>query len=136
MIKKINHIAIAVADLDEEIKRYRDVLGLEFKGTETVAEQKVKVAFFQVGDVRIELTAATEEDSPIGKFLAKRGGGLHHIAYEVDNLEAQLEDFKTKDIRMIDTEPRNGSHNTKIAFAHPKSFSGVLVELTEPGEDE
>ncbi|MCP4157639.1 MAG: methylmalonyl-CoA epimerase [bacterium] len=131
MIKKIDHIAIAVQDLDEEIKRYRDVLGLDFHGTEVVEEQKVKVAFFQVGDVHIELTAPTEDDSPVGKFIAKRGTGIHHIAYEVDDLKAEIYEFQEKEIRMIDKEPRIGAGNAKIAFAHPKSFSGVLVELKE-----
>lgn len=131
MIKKIDHIAIAVDDLDAEIERYRDVFGLEFHGTEVVEEQKVKVAFFSVGDVHIELTAPTEADSPVGKFIEKRGTGIHHIAYEVDDLEAQIKEFETKDIRMIDKEPRIGAGNCKIAFAHPKSFSGVLVELKQ-----
>lgn len=131
MIKKIDHIAIAVNDLDEEIKRYRDVLGMEFHGTETVEEQKVKVAFFKVGDVHIELTAPTEEDSPVGKFLSKKGSGIHHIAYEVDNLENQIEEFREREVRMIDLVPRQGAGGAKIAFAHPKSFSGVLVELKE-----
>ncbi len=131
MIKKIDHIAIAVQDLDEEIKRYRDVLGLDFHGTEVVEEQKVKVAFFQVGDVHIELTAPTEDDSPVGKFIAKRGTGIHHIAYEVDDLKSEINEFQEKEIRMIDKEPRIGAGNAKIAFAHPKSFSGVLVELKE-----
>lgn len=131
MIKKIDHIAIAVTDLDEEIKRYRDVLGLEFHGAEVVADQKVKVAFFSVGDVHIELTAPTEEDSPVGKFISKRGAGIHHIAYEVDDLGAQIKDFQEKDIKMIDSEPRTGAGNCKIAFAHPRSFSGVLVELKQ-----
>ncbi len=131
MIKKIDHIAIAVTDLDEEIKRYRDVLGLEFHGAEVVEDQKVKVAFFSVGDVHIELTAPTEEDSPVGKFIRKRGAGIHHIAYEVDDIGAQIKTFQEKDIKMIDSEPRFGAGKCKIAFAHPKSFSGVLVELKE-----
>lgn len=134
MIKKIDHIAIAVQDLDAEIERYRDVLGMEFHGTEVVEEQKVKVAFFQVGDVHIELTAPTEPDSPVGKFIDKRGTGIHHIAYEVDNLENQIEDFQQKEIRMIDKEPRIGAGGAKIAFAHPKSFNGVLVELKQKGD--
>lgn len=134
MIKKIDHIAIAVLDLDAEIERYRDVLGMEFHGTEVVEEQKVKVAFFQVGDVHIELTAPTEPDSPVGKFIDKRGTGIHHIAYEVDNLETQIEDFRQKEIRMIDNEPRIGAGGAKIAFAHPKSFNGVLVELKQKGD--
>ncbi len=133
MIKKIDHIAIAVHDLDEEIKRYKEVLGMEFLGIETVADQKVKVAFFKVGDVRIELTAPTEDDSPVGKFLDERGSGIHHIAYEVDDLQAQIDRFREKDIRMIDKEPRGGAHQAKIAFAHPKSFSGVLIELKQKG---
>lgn len=131
MIKKIDHISIAVENLDEEIKRYRDILGLEFHGSETVAEQKVKVAFFEVGDVHIELTAPTEEDSPVGKFLAKRGPGIHHIAYETDDIEAQISDFEAKGVQMIDKTPRIGAGGAKIAFAHPKNFPGVLVELKE-----
>lgn len=131
MIKKIDHIAIAVSDLDAEIKRYRDILGLEFHGTEVVEEQKVKVAFFSVGDVHIELTAPTEEDSPVGKFIKKRGTGIHHISYEVDDIEEQIKVFQNKEVRMIDTEPRIGAGDCKIAFAHPKSFSGVLIELKE-----
>jgi methylmalonyl-CoA/ethylmalonyl-CoA epimerase len=131
MIKKIDHIAIAVDDLDEEIRRYKEVLGMTFIGTETIADQKVKVAFFKVGDVNIELTASTEEDSPVAKFLAKRGSGIHHIAYEVDDLQAQIDDLLEKEVRMIDTEPRDGAHHSRIAFAHPKSFSGVLIELKQ-----
>lgn len=136
MIKKIDHIAIAVrvSDLDAEIKKYKDVLGLEFHGTEVVEEQNVKVAFFTVGDVHIELTAPTQKDSPVGKFLDKRGSGIHHIAYEVDDLEEQIKDFQEKEIRMINKEPRIGAGSAKIAFAHPKSFSGVLIELKEKGD--
>jgi methylmalonyl-CoA epimerase len=134
MIKKIDHIAIAVNDLDAEIKKYKDVLGLEFHGTEVVDDQKVKVAFFSVGDVHIELTAPTQDDSPIKKFLDKRGSGIHHIAYEVDDIETQIKDFQEKEVRMINKEPRIGAGNAKIAFAHPKSFSGVLIELKEKGE--
>jgi methylmalonyl-CoA/ethylmalonyl-CoA epimerase len=101
MIKKIDHIAIAVNNLDEEITRYRDVLGMEFHGTEVVADQKVTVAFFSIGDVHIELMAPTEEDSPVGKFISKKGTGIHHIAYEVDDLPAQIKDFQEKEIKMI-----------------------------------
>lgn len=131
MIKKIDHISIAVNDLDEEITRYRDVLGLTFLGTQVVEDQEVKVAFFSVGDVHIELMAPTKTDSPVGKFISKRGPGIHHIAYQVDDLGAQIKDFQEKNIRMIDTEPRTGAGNSLIAFAHPKNFSGVLVELTQ-----
>jgi len=133
MIKKIDHIAIAVENMEEEIKKYRDVLGLEFLGTEVVTGQKVQVAFFRIGDINIELTAPTEDDSPVGKFLTKHGPGIHHLAVEVDNLETQINDFQEKGIRMIHTEPQAGAHNASIAFAHPKSFSGVLMELKEIG---
>lgn len=134
MIKKIDHIAIAVQDLEAEIQRYRDVLGMEFHGSEVVAEQKVKVAFFTVAGVHIELTAPTEPDSPVGKFIEKKGTGIHHIAYEVDNLEAQIRELQAKDVQMIDKQPRIGAGGAKIAFAHPKSFNGVLVEFKEVGE--
>jgi len=131
MIKKIDHIAIAVRDLDEEIKKYRDILGLDFLGTEVVEDQKVKAAFFCVGDVKIELTAPTADDSTIAKFLSKRGSGIHHIAFEVDDVESKISDFIKKDVRMIDREPKTGAEGARIAFAHPKNFSGVLFELKE-----
>lgn len=134
MLKKIDHISIAVRDLEEEIKRYRDILGLEFIGTETVEDQKVRVAFFKIGDVNIELTAPTADDSPVAKFLSKRGSGIHHIALETDNLKVQLEELEKNGVRLIDKEPRKGAHDSLIAFAHPKSFSGVLMELTEKGD--
>lgn len=131
MIKKIDHIAIAVKDMEEGIKRYRDVLGLEFHGTEVVPGQKVIVAFFRAGGLNIELTTPTEEDSPMAKSIHKRGPGIHHIAFEVDDIEAQIRDFREKGIRMIDDRGRDGADNAKIAFAHPDSFAGVLVELKE-----
>ncbi len=138
MLKKIDHISIAVPleKLDEEIERYRDILGLTFHGTEVVAEQKVKVAFFEIQGVHFELTAPTEPDSPVAKFLDKRGSGIHHIAFEVDNIESQITDFTTKNIRMIDEQPKIGAGGAKIAFAHPKSFSGVLFELKENDNEE
>lgn len=131
MIKKINHIAIAVKDLDSEIERYKNVLGLEFHGTEVVEEQKVKTAFFEAGDVHIELLQPTSEDSPISKFIEKKGTGIHHIAFDVDSVKEKITEMEGKEVRMLDKEPRNGANNTKIAFAHPKSFGGVLVEFTE-----
>lgn len=134
MIKKIDHIAIAVQNLQEEIARYRDVLGLEFLGTEVVPEQKVTVAFFQVGDVRIELLEPLSPDSPISAFIEKKGGGLHHLSLEVDDIEAAICRLQEKEVRMIDREPRAGAHNARIAFAHPKSFSGVLYELQQKGD--
>jgi methylmalonyl-CoA/ethylmalonyl-CoA epimerase len=134
MPKKISHIGIAVASIAEATPFYRDVLGMEFEGTEVVAEQKVKVAFFAVGESRIELLEPTEEDSPVARFLAKNGPGVHHVAYEVDDLAQRLAALKGEGVRLIDEAPRTGAHNTRIAFMHPKASGGVLTELCEPGE--
>jgi methylmalonyl-CoA/ethylmalonyl-CoA epimerase len=131
VIKKVDHIAIAVDNLEEGIKKYRDVLGLEFHGTELVPGQKVIVAFFQVGDINIELTAPTEKDSPVGKFLDKHGPGIHHLAFEVDDIASQINEFQDKGVQMIHKQGQAGADNAQIAFAHPKSFAGVLVELKE-----
>jgi methylmalonyl-CoA epimerase len=135
MINKIDHIAIAVRNLDEEIARYRDVLGLEFLGTEKVPEQKVTVAFFKVGDVFIELLEPMSADSPISAFIEKKGGGLHHLALEVDDIRAGIRALQEKNVQMLDKEPRQGAHHAQIAFAHPKSFSGVLYELKQKGDE-
>jgi methylmalonyl-CoA/ethylmalonyl-CoA epimerase len=134
MIKRIDHIAIAVKNLAEEIARYRDVLGLEFMGTEVVPEQKVTVAFFKVGDVFIELLEPLSADSPISAFIEKKGGGLHHLALEVDDIKADIRRLQEKNVQMLDAEPRKGAHHAQIAFAHPKSFSGVLYELKQRGD--
>jgi methylmalonyl-CoA/ethylmalonyl-CoA epimerase len=134
MIKKIDHIAIAVRNLQEEIARYRDVLGLTFLGTEVVPEQKVTVAFFQAGDVHIELLEPLAADSPISAFIEKKGGGLHHVSFEVDDVRAQIDALQSRGVQMLDREPRNGAHGARIAFAHPKSFSGVLYELQQKGD--
>jgi methylmalonyl-CoA/ethylmalonyl-CoA epimerase len=134
LIKKLDHIAIAVSNLEEEIKRYRDVLGMDFHGRETVTEQKVNVAFFRTGDIFIELMEPTGPDSPISAFIEKRGPGIHHLALEVDNLPAQIHDLQAQQVRMLDVEPRHGAHNSLIAFAHPKSFNGVLIEFKQKGE--
>lgn len=133
MPKKISHIGIAVASIEEATPFYRDVLGMEFEGTEVVAEQKVKVAFFAVGESRIELLEPTADDSPVAKFLEKNGPGVHHVAYEVADLEQRLAALKTEGVRLIDESPRTGAHNTRIAFMHPKASGGVLTELCEPG---
>ena len=133
MPKKISHIGIAVASIEEASPFYRDVLGMEFEGTEVVAEQKVRVAFFAVGESRIELLEPTADDSPVAKFLEKNGPGVHHVAYEVADLEQRLAALKAEGIRLIDEAPRGGAHNTRIAFMHPRASGGVLTELCEPG---
>ncbi len=131
MTKKINHIGIAVKNIETATPFYRDVLGMTFEGTEEVAEQKVRVAFLQIGESRIELLEPTSPDSPVAKFLEKNGEGIHHIAYEVDDLEAALADLQAKDVRLIDQTPRKGAHGASIAFIHPKSSGGVLTELCQ-----
>lgn len=131
MITKINHVAIAVKSLQEHVPFYRDSLGIEFLGYEEVPEQKVKVAMFKSGDVKIELLEPVSEDSPISKFLEKNGDGIHHISFETDSIENQIEDLIQKNIRMIDQKPRQGAHGAKIAFVHPKSSGKILIELTQ-----
>lgn len=131
MITQIEHIGIAVKSLDDSIPFYRDVLQLEFSGVEEVADQKVKVAMFKVGEVKIELLEATTADSPIAKFIEANGAGMHHIAYQSDNIINQLEELQKKNIRMIDAVPRRGAHGTQIAFIHPKSSGRVLTEICQ-----
>ncbi len=133
MLKKINHIGIAVKSLETSIPFYRDQLGMTFEGTEEVADQKVKVAFLQIGESRIELLEPTAEDSPIAKFLEKKGEGIHHMAYEVDDVIATLMELKKKGVRLIDETPRRGAHNSLIAFLHPKATGGVLTEICQAG---
>lgn len=133
MTKKINHIGIAVRSIEAALPLYRDVLGMEYEGSEEVADQKVKVAFLATGESRIELLEPTSPDSPVAKFLEKNGEGIHHIAYEVDDLEATLAELKKQEIRLVDQEPRSGAHGTRIAFLHPKATGGVLTELCQAG---
>ena len=133
MLNKISHIGVAVASLDETIPFYRDQLGMTFKGTEEVAEQKVKVAFFQIGASKIELLEPTASDSPVAKFLEKNGPGIHHIAYEVADIEAAIARLEADGARMIDRTPRCGAHGARIAFVHPKTSGGVLTELCQEG---
>lgn len=128
---KLDHIGIAVKDLEESLKFYRDALGIQLEGIEVVKEQKVTTAFLPVGDSHIELLEATDSDSPISKFIEKRGEGIHHIAIKVENIEEHLQRLDEKEIRLIDREPKQGANNKKIAFIHPKSTSGVLLELCE-----
>jgi len=131
MIRKLNHIGIAVGSLEGHIPFYRDVLGLEFKGIEKVADQKVRTALFRCGEVSIELLEPTSPESPIAKAIEKRGEGIHHLAYQTDDILREIEGLKKREIRMIDESPREGAHGTKIAFIHPKSSGGVLSEITQ-----
>lgn len=128
---KVDHIGIAVKNLDETLKFYTDVLGLELHGTEVVEEQSVKVAFLPVGDTEIELLESTSPDGPIAKFIERNGEGMQHIAFKVDNIEEAIAHMQEKGLRMIDEQPRYGAGGAKIAFVHPKSSNRVLVELSE-----
>ncbi|MDY7020306.1 MAG: methylmalonyl-CoA epimerase [Cyanobacteriota bacterium] len=130
-ILKIDHLGLAVQSIDEGKKFWTDVLGLNFAGTETVEEQKVTTAFLPVGESEVELLESTSPDGPIAKYLEKRGEGLQHIAFRVENIDEALAELKEKGIRLIDEEPRKGAGGAKIAFLHPKATSGVLVELCE-----
>lgn len=130
-VLKVDHIGIAVKNLDETLKFYTDILGLKCQGTEVVEEQKVKVAFLPVGDTEVELLESTTEDGPIAKFIEKNGEGVQHIAFKVDDIEAAIEEMKAKGMQMIDEKPRYGAGGAKIAFMHPKSTYRVLVELSE-----
>jgi len=131
MISKINHIGIAVSSLDNAVPLYRDVLKFQYLGTEEVADQKVRVAMFRIGEVKIELLEPLSEESPIARFIEKSGEGIHHIAYQTDDINEEIKDLVSRDVRMIDQEPRNGAHGTKIAFIHPKSTGRVLTELCQ-----
>lgn len=130
-ILKIDHLGIAVKSIDEGKNFWTDVLGLEFAGSETVAEQKVNTGFFPVGESEVELLESTAPDGPIAKYLEKKGEGIQHVAFRVENIEKALEELKDKGIRLIDEKPRKGAGGAKIAFLHPKSTQGVLVELCE-----
>ena len=130
-VLKIDHLGIAVNSIEEAKRLFHDILGLTFEGTETVQEQKVTTAFFPVGDSEVELLESTAPDGPIAKYLEKRGEGIQHIAFRVENLEEALTELKDKGIRLIDEKPRQGAGGAKIAFLHPKSTHGVLIELSE-----
>ena len=127
----IEHIGIAVKNLDESIKFYEDVLGLKCYRIEEVKDQKVKTAFFQLGQTKIELLESTDPGGPIGKFVQKKGGGMHHIAFAVNNINSSLEELRKKNIKLIDDATRKGAEDLDIAFLHPKSANGVLIELCE-----
>ena len=131
MVQKIDHIGIAVENLSESIRFYTDVLGLQPHGTETIDEQKVKVAFFPIGDSEIELLESTDPNGPIARFIQAKGQGIQHIAFRVPDVEKTLEQLKAQGVRLIDEKPRYGAGGARIAFLHPKSTNGVLVELCQ-----
>jgi methylmalonyl-CoA/ethylmalonyl-CoA epimerase len=136
--RSMNHIGIAVHSLEAHRDHYTRVLGAVHEGTEEVPTQKVRVDFYRVGSdpgaVRLELLEPTADDSPIARFLEKRGEGVHHLAFTVDDLEARLQALKSGDVRLVDETPRPGAHGMRIAFLHPKSTGGVLTELCEPAD--
>ncbi|BCU81630.1 methylmalonyl-CoA epimerase [Polycladomyces abyssicola] len=133
--RQISHIGIAVRSLDEAIPLYRDILGLAWEGTETVESEQVRVAFFRIGETRIELLEPLSPESAIAKYLEKRGEGIHHIALEVDDIERRLSELEDQGVRLIHEQPKQGAHNAKVAFLHPKSTGGVLFELCEHETD-
>jgi methylmalonyl-CoA epimerase len=130
-VLKVDHIGIAVKNMDEALKLYRDVLGLKLVDTEVVAEQKVKVGFIPVGDSEIELLESTAPDGPVAKFIESRGEGIQHIALRVENIEQALEELKAKGFKLIDEQPRYGAGKARIAFLHPKATGGILLEISE-----
>jgi len=132
MITKVNHIGIAVNSIDEAVKLYTDVLGLKVKDIEIVQEQKVRTAIIPVGDTKLELLESTDPEGTIAKHIERRGEGLHHLAFEVTNIQETLAMLKSKGIVLIDEKPRKGVENTNISFLHPKGTK-VLMEVVEPG---
>ncbi len=127
----LDHVGIAVKDLGEALAFYRDALGLEITAPEEVASQRVRVRFLPVGEAALELLEPTAPDSPIAKYLEKRGAGLHHVALRVEDIRAALAELKARGVRLIDEQPRPGAHNSLVAFLHPASTHGVLVELKQ-----
>ncbi len=125
----IEHIGIAVRNLNESIKYYEEVLGLKCYAIEEVKDQKVKTAFFLIGQTKIELLESTDPEGPVGKFIEKKGEGIHHLAFAVDNVAETLNEVEKKGIRLIDKEPRKGAEGLNIGFLHPKSTGGVLTEF-------
>ena len=130
-ILKIDHLGIAVSSIDDKKSFWTEALGLRFEGTETIEQQKVTTAFLPVGESEVELLESTAPDGPVAKYIEKRGEGIQHVAFRVENIEQALEELKEKGIQLIDQKPRIGAGGAKIAFLHPKATSGVLVELCQ-----
>lgn len=131
MLEKIDHLGVAVKSIEKALEFYQNTLGIEPTGVEEVASQKVKVAFLPVGESNIELLESTSEDSAIAKHIEKRGEGIAHLAFKVDDIEVALSTLKEKGVRLINETPQPGAHGAKIAFIHPKSTNGILIELCE-----
>ncbi|QDU90366.1 Glyoxalase/Bleomycin resistance protein/Dioxygenase superfamily protein [Pirellulimonas nuda] len=134
-VQSLNHVGIAVRSIEAQSHYYSQVLGAEYEGAEEVPSQHVRVAFYRVGDVRLELLEPLGDSGPIAKFIATRGEGLHHVAFGVTDLKQRISELQQAGITMIDQQPRTGSHHMQIAFLHPKSTHGVLTELCEPAAD-
>jgi methylmalonyl-CoA/ethylmalonyl-CoA epimerase len=130
-ISHIEHIGIAVKNIEESIKYYENILGFKCYALEEVIEQKVKTAFFMVGETKIELLESTDPEGPIGKFIEKKGEGIHHLAFAVKGIESALSEMESKGVQLIDKLPRKGAEGLDIAFLHPKSTAGILTELCE-----
>ena len=136
MLRKINHIAIAVNNIEEAAKFYQNILGLALSDIEVVAAQKTRAGFFKIGESNIELVQPADPDSPLVKFLETKGQGIHHICFEVDDVESEVKSLLEKGATMVDQKPRPGAHNMNVAFVHPKSSRGVLIELCELPKNE
>ena len=134
MLSAIDHIGVVVATIDEALPRYRDALGMALVHRETVADQGVEAALLDVGDSHVELVAPLSPESGVGRFLATRGPGLHHVAYRVDSIEAELERCRAEGLQLIDETPRIGIRASRVAFLHPKSTGGVLTEIVQPSK--
>jgi methylmalonyl-CoA/ethylmalonyl-CoA epimerase len=131
MMEKLDHIGIVVKDIEEALKFYSDAMGLKCTHIEEVSEQHVKIAFLPISGVNLELLESTDSEGPVAKFIGKNGEGIHHIAFVVGNIESAMALLKEKGVEFIDMIPRTGAHKTKIAFLHPRSSHGVLIELVE-----
>lgn len=135
MITALDHIAIAVPDLEASIKRFMEDFGLEFTGTEDVEAARTSTAFFPLPPTSIELVHPLRGEGPIAKYLEKKGGGLHHLCFRSDNIDEDIQRLKAKGYQFLSDEPSNGAHNSRVIFIHPKSCDGVLIEINQPGED-
>lgn len=131
MIRRLDHIAIAVPDLQQAIERFCADMGLELKGTEDVLDQKTTTAFLPIDGTQIELIHPIDGEGPVQRFLDKRGGGLHHLCFETDDIDADMKRLIDKGYRFLSEGPQPGAHGTRVAFIHPKSTGGVLIELAE-----